>query len=103
MKSIDTCIEPCLWLEFKRGKAGYPHYLWDVQARSTITAQETDILPEYICISHTWGRWLKEKEPFVAVSGVPWLVPQNTRFRVEDLPELLERNFPGMFVWLDLL
>jgi hypothetical protein len=54
----------------------------------------------YVAVSHTWGRW--KFEPCVSVSGVPWRIPQNTRFKVEDLPEILQ-NLGCDYVWLDLL
>jgi hypothetical protein len=62
-----------------------------------------DTKPEYICISHTWGRWVDSKNPSIAVIGVPWLVPQNIIFRVQELPERLRSAFPVKFLWLDLV
>ena len=64
---------------------------------------DLDVIPDYICISHTWGRWIIDKAPAVDVPGVNWPVPQNTLFRVEDLPDRLEAAFPGKCIWLDLV
>lgn len=55
-------------------------------------------------ISHTWGRW-RVKGEGVSISKVPWPVPQNTRFFVEELPEILARHksaFETPYIWLDL-
>jgi len=49
-----------------------------------------------------WGRWVKENEPWMSLPGVPWKIPQNERFEVIELPQLLEK-FPCDYVWLDLL
>ena len=97
-----ACIEACPWLRFKKGENGYPFYLWDVAGGRTVVVNELEDLPEYICISHTWGRWLDEEKPALSMPNVPWLVPQNTRFLVEDLPARLEITFPGQYIWFDL-
>lgn len=49
-----------------------------------------------------WGRWRKHDEPIIAIPGVPWRVPQNKRFEVNQLPQILEK-LPYRYVWLDLL
>jgi hypothetical protein len=97
-----ACIEPCPWLEFKKGLDGYPFYLWDAEAKRTVEVSELHVCPKYICISHTWGRWKDRAKPYLEVPKVPWLVPQNGLFRVEELPEILHAAFPGQYIWLDL-
>lgn len=99
-------IEPCFWLERRDRVNGLPSYLWDVKGKQTRLVK--DIIatsaqsPEYVVISHTWGRWVKEGAPWISLPNVPWKIPQNERFEVSELPQLLER-FPCEYVWLDLL
>jgi hypothetical protein len=100
---IGACIEACPWLKFRRSLRGYPFFLWDTQHQRTVIVDDMDMVPEYICISHTWGRWVDSKNPPTEVSGVPWLVPQNTIFRVQELPEQLQNAFPVKYLWLDLV
>jgi hypothetical protein len=100
-RPLGATIEPCPWLNFKRDRKGHPFYLWDVDHKCTIVVDELEQIPAYICISHTWGRWQAD-EPFVTVPNVPWLVPPNTRFRVNVLPETLAAAFPGKHLWIDL-
>lgn len=58
----------------------------------------------YSIVSHTWGRWRK-KGGGASLPGVSeWLVPENTRFEVTDLPCILKRaGFAERYVWLDWL
>ncbi|KAK7722811.1 hypothetical protein SLS63_009206 [Diaporthe eres] len=58
--------------------------------------------PDYVCISHTWGRWRKPTE--VQVPGVKWPVPENERYDVRELPEMLSQSGLGCryYVWFDL-
>jgi hypothetical protein len=100
---IGACIEACPWLRFRKSHSGYPFFLWDTQNQRTVIVGDMDFTPEYICISHTWGRWLDPTKPSTAVSGVPWLVPQNTIFEVQDLPHRLRDAFPMKYLWFDLL
>lgn len=100
---MGSCIEACPWLDSRRDRTGYPFYLWDVQQKRTVPVNSLPQDPEYVCISHTWGRWHDPAEPFAAVENVPWLVPRNSRFNVQDLPEMLEAAFDVEFIWLDLL
>lgn len=85
--------------------AGQPYYLWDTRDRKTIevSSLEGARCPEYVCISHTWGRWVdRSKAPF-AIPGVPWPVPRvkPERFLVENVPEELAKlGYP--YVWMDL-
>jgi hypothetical protein len=74
--------------------SGLPYFLWDVQQRQTVLVEELREPPEYIRVSHTWGRWLP---------GVPWLVPPNSKFEVRSLPAEVERAFASGYVWLDPL
>lgn len=99
-------IEACPWLEKTENDLGtsLPYYLWDVENSRTVETSQLklDSSPEYTAVSHTWGRWTTG-EP-LPVDGVPWKVPQNTKFRVQDLATLLRgipRNAP--YVWLDLV
>ncbi len=105
--AITATIEACPWLS-NDDTSGRPRYLWDIARKCTIrTAEDTE--KSYICISHTWGRWLlvddDTRQPLnMAVKGVPWPVPRNTKFEVGKLPSLLQNaNLPERFVWFDLL
>lgn len=76
-----------------------PYYLWDVSSQKTVIVHELASCPAYTCISHTWGRWRTNSDIFVP--GVPWLVPENTLYDVQDLPrQLMQLGFA--FIWLDL-
>jgi hypothetical protein len=99
---MGASIEACSWLEFKRDRSGYPFYLWDAKGKRTVAVNSLQQDPDYICISHTWGRWHNPAEPFASIENVPWLVPRNSRFNVEELPEMLEAAFPVDYIWLDL-
>ena len=102
-ESMGSCIEACPWLESRGDRTAYPFYLWDVRQKRTVPVNGLPEDPEYICISHTWGRWHNPAEPFAAIENVPWLVPRNSRFSVQELPEMLEAAFDVEFIWLDLL
>jgi hypothetical protein len=100
-------VEPCFWLELGAIEHGsLPFYLWDVREKRTREVREIAItkgaIPDYVAISHTWGRWMREHDPPVQLANVPWKIPQNERFRVEDLPEILQ-SLPFDYIWLDLL
>jgi len=98
---VENLSKPCPWLPRIGKKVGRPFYLWDVKAKATVVVDNLEEIPDYLCISHTWGRW--RKEPKIPVHGVPWLVPQNTRFEVARLPDDLQRIQPPCpYVWLDL-
>lgn len=101
---IPACIEACPWLQIRKNRNGYPFFLWDVALRKTVEIASLRSQPEYICTSHTWGRWrIEGKEgSLITVDGVLWLVPQNTRFRVQGLPELLLQVVHSGYVWFDL-
>jgi hypothetical protein len=102
-EKIPACIEPCPWLEPGQGSDNLPFYLWDRQRNCTVSIAEFEERAPYIVISHTWGRWIL---PGIGafVRGVPWLVPQNSLFSVESLPDILFR-VPGSsrYIWFDLV
>ncbi|KAM3440448.1 hypothetical protein MY4824_002162 [Beauveria thailandica] len=87
-------------------QAGLPHYLWDVERSETRPVEDiyksTGKQPNYVAISHTWGRW-KMKGQLEYLSGVPWAIPKNTKFDVRKLPQILKENFPQKYIWIDLL
>ena len=97
-------IEPCPWLPSQK-KEGSPYYLWDLENKRTVVVDELPEVPAYAAISHTWGRWRIPGDG-VVISGVPWKVPQTSRFDVEDLPCVLCNKTsifaPTRFIWLDL-
>jgi Heterokaryon incompatibility protein (HET) len=107
---IGATIEPCPWLSLKQrtwldGKESrdcLPFYLWDREARRTVKVCDLEELPEYLVVSHTWGRW-RENSPPVSVKGVPWDVPRISRFDVQALPDMLyDTQFNTPYIWIDL-
>jgi hypothetical protein len=100
---VGSIIEPCPWLQNSSKKEGRPFYLWDIRRSQTVETDTLDYNPEYAAISHTWGRWLKLGQPPLSIPGVPWLVPQNEKFNVADLPiHFLHLQLTVSFVWFDL-
>lgn len=104
--SITATLEACPWLS-RAELSGRPHYLWDVAQNCTLETKDLREEP-YICISHTWGRWIDldsaGHQIEVSVEGVPWPIPKNSRFDVQLLPRLLQNaNFRERYVWFDLL
>ncbi|KAI0169865.1 hypothetical protein GGR52DRAFT_486477 [Hypoxylon sp. FL1284] len=80
-------------------RAWAPYYLFSTEHMETITVSSLPRTPEYVCVSHTWGRWRTGSD--VAIPGVPWKVPQNSLYDVQELPRHLARlGFP--YVWFDL-
>lgn len=80
-----------------------PYYLWDRKLRRTVIFSEIadGDFRDYVCISHTWGRW--RVEPPSDISGVPWPVPKNARFDAKDLPQILAEIQLGCgYIWFDL-
>ena len=98
---IGPTIDVCPWLP---KKSGFLHYLWDIQQKCTIETSNLAGKPEYVAVSHTWGRWKKKSCP-IAVSGVEsWLIPENEIFKVQQLPEILQKlPTKAQYVWFDLL
>lgn len=96
--------EACPWLRKTNDDQGMPFFLWDVSDERTVIVGDLVEKPVYWCVSHTWGRW--RKEPSIQIDGVPWLVPQNDRFIVSDLPKHLKQLQQSLgeplFVWIDL-
>lgn len=109
---IPTIQNPCPWLDegsqdqLSTDPAGnLPRYLWDIAAERIVTVatlRQTSI--DYAIVSHTWGRWRKGGKG-TRVAGVDlWRVPENTRFDVTELPEMLKAaGFAEQYVWFDLL
>ena len=101
--TLGATLEACPWLTMNiQSNKRKPLYLWDRLSRKSIRTEslsETEM--EYYCISHTWGRWRK-KDP-VNVPNVHWLVPTNTRFDVQNLPEAFGLfDWPVRYLWFDL-
>jgi hypothetical protein len=68
----------------------------------TIPVRELNDRPNYVAISHTWGRW-KTDGPPISLSGTPWQIPQNRRFDVADLANILQLvPLPHRYIWLHL-
>ncbi|KAJ4403413.1 hypothetical protein N0V82_010658 [Gnomoniopsis sp. IMI 355080] len=98
-------LERCPWLGNLENddlvRERYPVFLWDIRRGETVRVDEIAELPRYTAISHTWGRWRLDD---VEIKGVPWLVPRNSRFSVESLPQTLRNaSFGTSHVWMDLL
>lgn len=104
--SPNAILESCPWLP-DHNKHGLPYFLWDIEGKRTVRFEEHDERPGYAIVSHTWGRWRIRDQADIDLPGVPWRIPQNTRFDVTRLPEELLSSihvFGGAkFVWLDLL
>ena len=101
---ISASIHPCPWLTpKKRHETQLPRYLWDVSSMRTVDVNTLAVTPQYVTISHTWGRWREDSKPPIRVPGADWDIPQNTRFHVEKLPyDLKKLPLPCPYVWLDL-
>ena len=72
-------FDPCPWLEqHTESLASLPFYLWDIQKRRTVEVGalilHTNAIPEYVAISHTWGRWVEMSSELVQIDGVPWKI-----------------------------
>ena len=104
--AITATLEACPWLSPEQYR-GRPYYLWDTVRKCTVRTAELPEVP-YICISHTWGRWIMRDitgDPLKAVvKGVPWPIQKNSKFDVQGLPELLQNaDLPESYIWFDLL
>ncbi|KAI1752080.1 hypothetical protein F4782DRAFT_503161 [Xylaria castorea] len=100
---VGATIEPCPWLEAVPVGQRLPYYLWDRSLRRTIKVDQLKHHPEYIAVSHTWGRWRIEACS-AQVAGALWRVPRNTKFDVSNLPDILDGiQLPERYVWMDLL
>lgn len=99
---VGPMITYCPWLSLAE-KSGRPGYLWDALERKTI-ADPGDV--EYAAISHTWGRMADWEKPLKQVVNVPWLMVQNTRFDVLEIPNILKQASESLecrYIWLDLV
>lgn len=80
-----------------------PFFLWDTQDHKTVMVDSLLAgpygCPDYVCVSHTWGRWRTNTD--ASVPGVPWPVPENTRYHVSSLPSQLQ-GLGSRYVWFDL-
>ena len=103
-KRLSATLAPLPWLTESHIYDSFPHFLWDVREQRTIETTSLGFRPQYIAVSHTWGRWKRHSEPSLKIPGVPWLVPQNDLWDVLTLPQQL-RKIPGRyrFVWFDLV
>lgn len=100
---LEATPEPCPWLHLAHCGLSLPYFLWDKDRGCAQATSELEERPQYIAISHTWGRWRKEGNG-TKVHGVPWLVLENRQFDVRDLPNILRRSpFPIKYLWIDLL
>lgn len=94
----------CPWLSDSADKDELPVYLWDTELNATIQACELDETPQFICISHTWGRWKSGSS--IHLQNVPWDIPCNNIFDVEMLPNHLRdcaRANGYRYIWFDLV
>ncbi|KAH7024113.1 hypothetical protein EDB80DRAFT_871506 [Ilyonectria destructans] len=94
----------CPWLSDSADKDELPVYLWDTELNATLQACELDERPQYICISHTWGRWKSGRS--IRLQNVPWDIPCNNIFDVEMLPNHLHDSARAngyRYVWFDLV
>ena len=117
-RELGASIETCPWLNLCKEKGGsgdlgndsLPFFLWDRSQKRTVKVSDLVDRPEYVVVSHTWGRWIQRTEdnhdaPPVSIPGVPdWKVPPNTKFKVQDLPNILQQiPFQVPYIWMDLL
>lgn len=103
---LEVTVNFCPWLTSAEKAGSPPQYLWDVEQRRTVDTGSFKHNPDYIAVSHTWGRWRMEDQPSVGVAGVMWPVPQNTRFDVSQIPDILGtigKRLSCRHVWLDLV
>lgn len=101
---------PCPWLNVRATnilnfgtRKDLPKYLWDRNQGCTVEVTSLSYRPAYTIISHTWGRWKINPICWVSVEGVNWRVPQNTRFDIRDLPNVIRAmDILTDYVWIDL-
>lgn len=98
---IGASLESCPWLLARDDLVKQPYFLWAVVNRRTVVVEELENCPPYVCVSHTWGRW--RPDTVAKLDGVPWDIPHNSKFVVEELPKNLSIAFRTGFVWFDLL
>ena len=78
-----------------------PMYLWDIRAKRSVLVASLPRCPDYVAISHTWGRFVKRPPEAKTVAGVPWPVKAVTLYDVNDLPEMLQK-LDSDYLWLDI-
>lgn len=102
---IGASISPCEWLEDTGTDEDLPYYLWDVEQKRTVVSSKIRGDARYTAVSHTWGRWLLEDAPSLEVEGVDqWMIPQNSKFPVQNLPSLLSLvPTHTRYIWFDLV
>lgn len=102
---ISASISSCPWLGNIDAENGLPYYLWDIEQKCTVRTDKLSGEVEYVAISHTWGRWIKDGLPPTQVDGViNWTIPENSKFEVRELPKILA-SFPvsTRYIWFDLV
>jgi hypothetical protein len=78
-----------------------PAYLWNVGMKKTVRVSSDVVCPEYSCVTHTWGRMVKEPRSYTQVPGVPWENLELTIYDVKDVPEMLTK-LEAEYIWIDL-
>lgn len=103
-KQLNASISSCGWIPQAEKLTNVPYYLWDKKGRRTVCTKTFRYLPEYTVVSHTWGRWRIKGSEDIELPGVPWKIPQNHRFSVQNLADILD-GVPGCnrYVWFDLV
>lgn len=78
-----------------------PTYLWDVAAKQSVRVADLPACPEYLCVSHTWGRFVHRPEQWIDIPGVRWPVKSISLYDVHDIPDMLS-GLGADYIWLDL-
>jgi hypothetical protein len=102
---IGASISSCPWIGDIDVQNELPYYLWDTKQKCTVRTEKVIGEVEYTAISHTWGRWIKDTLPPARVDGVVnWMIPENSKFEVRELPKILA-SFPvsTLYIWFDLV
>lgn len=81
--------------------AAPPTYLWDVAAKQSVRVADLPSCPPYLCVSHTWGRFVHRPEQWIDIPGVRWPVKSISLYDVHDVPDMLF-GLGADYVWLDL-
>lgn len=85
-----------------------PKYLYDTsQGKTLVVGQDLSEDTPYAAISHSWGQ-SRIHQSYANIEGIPWRIPMNTRFTIEELKFDLSRLArspvfcPCRYVWIDL-
>lgn len=78
-----------------------PKYLWHVPKKQAVRVEELSSCPDYLCVSHTWGRFTHRPEQWINIPGVRWPVKSIRLYDVRDVPDMLF-GLGAEYVWLDL-